>query len=241
MCPNERYTQRRGRAGVPSTRWRTRSCTRMRCRFFDSLRPLADATVSSPESPTAPLYAALEKLCRASGFRAGLAGLLLPLAGDTNALLFVRIGRTQRAKIRGHLPDFALVRAAHDDVRLFVHGDLNAFGNRKLDGMRFAERESHHFALELRAVADAHDVQILFEALRNALHGVGDKRAGQPVQRAMVLGFTRGGKHAVFLLELDAVRHRDNEFAFRPLHVHLAALQRDFHALRHGNWFASDT
>ena len=62
------------------------------------------------------------------------AGLFLqPLAGDADALLLVRIGRTQRAHVGGHLADLAFVRAADHDVRLLFHRDLNAFRNRKLD------------------------------------------------------------------------------------------------------------
>src|SRR5580700_749813 len=240
MCPRERYTQRRGRSVVPWTRWRTRSCTRRRCRFFDSLRTLADATVSSPRylrPPSGP-----KTLCRAAGLCSRLAGLFLQtLAGDANTLLLVRIGRTQRAKIRGHLSDFALVRAADDDVRLLVHGDLNSFGNRELDRVGFAERERHDLALQLSAVTDANDVQILLEAKRYAVNGVGDQGARKTVKRAVIFGVAMRREHAIFLFKGDAVRQRNSELALGALHVNLAALESDFHACGNWYWFASDT
>src|ERR1700726_4406732 len=108
-------------------------------------------------------------LRRAAGLRASLASLLLQaLASDANAFLLVGVGRTQRANVRGHLPDLPLVRAADHEVRLLVDRDLNALGNLELDGMRLAQGESNRFAFELRAISDADDVQILLEALCDA-------------------------------------------------------------------------
>src|SRR6266849_4173627 len=164
MCPSERYTHKRGRSGVPSTLVRTRSWTRWRCKSLDSLRTRVVATVSSPSI----------SLGGAAGLRSGLPGLLLqPLAGDANALLLVWIGRAQRTHVRGNLADLSLVRAADDEVRLLFHRHLNPFRNRKLDGMRLSERECNHFALQLRAIADANDVQLLLEAGGDAMNGVG--------------------------------------------------------------------
>src|ERR1700740_843696 len=178
----------------------------------------------------------------AAGLRASLASLLLQaLAGDANAFLLVGVGRTQRTNVRSDLAYLALVRAAYNDVRLFVHRDLNALGNLELDGMRLAEGESHRFTLELCAVSDAHYVQILLEALRDAVHRVGHERASQSVQRAMIFRGALGDQHAVFLLEGNAVRHTHIELALRALHFDLASLQRDFHALRKWNWFVADT
>src|SRR5579864_1546901 len=78
----------------------------------------------------------LKRFLRPASLRAGLTSFLLQaLASDANALLLVRIGRTQRAHIRSDLPDLAFVRAADNEVRLFFDGHLNAFRNRKLDRM----------------------------------------------------------------------------------------------------------
>src|ERR1700756_6014832 len=118
MWPSERYTQRRGRSGVPETLVRTRACTRLRCRSRDSFLTRADATVVS--------FA----LRGDAGLCASLASLLLQaLAGDANAFLLVGIGRTERANVRSYLADLAFVRAAHHDVRLLIDRDLNAFRN----------------------------------------------------------------------------------------------------------------
>src|SRR5260221_12399526 len=181
-------------------------------------------------------------LRRAAGLRASLAGLLLQaLARDANTFLLVGVGRTQRANVRGHLADLPFVRAADHDVRLLVDRDLNTLGNLKLDGMRLAERESNRFALQLRTVADADDVQVLLEALRDAVHRVGEQRASKPVQRPMIFGGALGDEHAVFLLEGDAVGHTDGELALGALHFDFPVLQGDFHALRNRNWFVADT
>src|SRR6266849_5473214 len=188
MWPSERYTQRRGRSVVPETLVRTRAWTRLRCRSRDNFLTRADATVRL-----------LLPLRRGAGLRASLPGLLLQaLAGDANAFLLIWIGRTQRANVRSHLADLAFVRAADNQVRLLVHGDLNALGNLELDGVGLAKRKGDRFAFELRAIADTHDVEFFLETLRDAMNGVGDERASQ-------------------------------------------AFQRDFHALRHGNWFVADT
>src|SRR5260370_14990306 len=194
MWPSERYTQRRGCAVVADALVSMRACTRLRCRSRDNFLTRADATVVS------------FVLRGAAGLGASLASLLLQaLTRDANAFLLVGVGRTQRANVRGHLAILALVCAADHNVRLLVHGDLNALGNLELDGMRLAERESNCFAFQLRAVSDAHDVQILLEALRDAVHRVGDERASQPVQRAMIFSGALGDEHAVFLLEGNAL------------------------------------
>src|SRR5712664_127277 len=205
MCPSERYTQRRGRSGVPSTLVRTRAWTRWRCKSRDSLRTLADATVVSPNlqimprstgGPSPPMFLNL----RRAGLCSCLAGLLLQaLTRNAHAFLLVRIGRTQRAHVRGNLADLAFVRTAHDDVRLLFHGDLDSFRNGKINRVRLAEREGNGLALQLRAIADAHDVELFFEARRHAMHGVGDQRASEAVKGAVLFRRAKSGQHAVLL------------------------------------------
>src|SRR6266404_3021726 len=188
-----------------------------------------------------PLFSPLT-LRGAAGLRASLASLLLQaFAGDANAFLLVRVGRTQRANVRSNLADLALVRAADHDVGLLVHRDLNAFRNLELDGVRLAEREGDSFALELSAIADAYDVQIFLETLRDTVNRIGDESASEPMQRAMIFRSALGEQHAVFLLEGDAVRHTHIELALGALDFDFAALQGDFHALRKQNWFIADT
>src|SRR6266566_382790 len=250
MCPSERYTHRRGRSGVPSTLVRTRAWTRWRCKSRDSLRTRVDATVSSPQNQrprSGPCYSwprtsRDQPFLRGAGLCARLAGLLLqPLTGDAHALLLVGVGRTQRAHIRGNLADLAFVRAAHDDVRLLLDGDLNAFRNRKFNRVRLAEREGNHFALQLGAVADAHDVELFLEARGHAVNVIGNQRAREAVKGAVLFGRTKGGEHAVLLFKADPLRDREGELALRPLHVDFAGLHGDLNACRHWNWFASDS
>ena len=59
-------------------------------------------------------------------------------------------------------------------MRLLIDGDLNAFRNLELDGMRFAQGEGDGFAFELGAIADTNDVEFLFKALSNTVNGIGD-------------------------------------------------------------------
>src|SRR5271157_5238823 len=108
MCPTERYTLKRGRSAVPDTLVRTRACTRWRCSSRDNLRTDADATVVSPSirfrlHPANVRSPKKTHALRGSAcFRAGLARLLLQtFAGDADALLLVRIRRTQRTYVRG--------------------------------------------------------------------------------------------------------------------------------------------
>jgi hypothetical protein len=107
--------------------------------------------------------------------------------------------------------------------------------------MRFAESERDDFAFQLGTIANAHDVQILLKTLGNALHGIRYKRARQAMKRAVLFGIAKSCEHRVFLFERNAVRQWHNELAFRPLHVDLTGMQRDFNACGNGNWFASDT
>src|SRR6266704_5739157 len=208
MWPSERYTDKRGRSGVPSTLVRTRAWTRWRCKSRDSLRTRVDATVSSPQNQrprSGPCYSwprtsRDQPFLRGAGLCSRLAGLLLqPLTSDAHALLLVGVGRTQRAHIRGNLADLAFVRAAHDDVRLLFHRNLNAFRNREFDWMGLAKREGNLFALQLSAIAHAHDVEFFLEARGHTMHGVGDQRASKTVQRAVIFRRARGGQHAIFL------------------------------------------
>jgi hypothetical protein len=77
--------------------------------------------------------------------------------------------------------------------------------------------------------------------LRDAVNGVGDKSARETVERAVVFSVAKSREHGIFLLERDAMRQRHNELALGPLHIDMILVQRDFHACRNWNWFASDT
>ena len=126
-------------------------------------------------------------------------------------------------------------------MRLLVHGDLDAFGNREFDGMRFAESESDDFAFELSAVPDADDVEIFLEAQRDAMNRVGDERASQTVYGAMIVGDALDVQNAVLLLEGDAVRNGDAQLAFGALNVNFVRRDGDLYAGRNGNRFVAYT
>src|ERR1700728_3467089 len=175
-------------------------------------------------------------------FGAGLSGLLFQaLAGNAHALLLIRIGWTQRAKIRRDLTDLILVRAGHGHVRLLFHRDLNSFRTRKLDRVRIAERQDQVLALHLGAIADADDVEVLLESGGDAGDGVGDQRAGETMQRAVLFGFALGGENSVFLLERNSARHLDGHLALGTLDFDVSVHNLNLHARRNGDNFVSNS
>ena len=89
-----------------------------------------------------------------------------------------------RADVGGHLADQLPVDAGHGDVRLLVDRDLDPVGDVEHHRVRVAEREDDLLALDLGAVADADDVEVLAEALGHALDGVGDEAAREAVELA---------------------------------------------------------
>src|SRR5208283_1240082 len=127
-------------------------------------------------------------------------------------------------------------------MRLLIDGNLDALGNLKLHGVRFAEREGDVLALEFGAVADTDDVELLLEALGDAVNGIGEKRSSQAMQRAMFVVIANRAEHAIFLLELDLRRNQHAELALGALHFDLATADgRDLHAGGNWNWFATNT
>ena len=74
------------------------------------------------------------------------------------------------------------------------------------------------FALELGAISDADDVQILLETLRHAVHGVGHQRARQAVQRRLLVALADRVQLGALLLESDASRQIHIQLALRSLH-----------------------
>src|SRR4030095_15867182 len=195
--------------------------------------------LNKPQKPLKPALEAAASLC--PGLGSSLAGFFLQaFAGDANSLLLVGIGRPQRTNVRGHLANLSFIRSADDQVRLLVHGDLNTFRNRELDRVRLPQRKIDHFALELRAVADADDVHFLFEALRDAVDRVGHQRAGQAVNRAELFRVTLHVEYPVLLLKGNASGNQDAHLALGPLNVNLVRGHGDFYAGRQWNWFVSD-
>ena len=119
--------------------------------------------------------------------RAGLADLLLQyFAHIADALVLIRIRLAQRADIRRHLAQHLLVVAGQDQMRLLVDLQIDALGQQNFDRMRIAQRERRDLPFHVRAIADAHDVELSREAGRHALYGIRGQRPREPVQRGMV-------------------------------------------------------
>src|SRR5581483_7022166 len=88
-----------------------------------------------------------------------------------DAFAFVRVRLAQRADLRRRLADLLFVDSGDDDVpRLAVDLDVDAFRNREAHRMRVSKLEDHFLPFDLRAVADADDVELLLEALGHALN-----------------------------------------------------------------------
>src|SRR5258708_30637164 len=104
---------------------------------------------------------------------------------------------------------------------LFLDDDLDTFRNRKLDGMRLAEREIDDFTFELRAVADADNVHILLKSGSDAMNRIGHQRPRQAVQRAMLFGGPFHVQHAVLLFKADALWNGTAQFPLGAPTVHL--------------------
>src|SRR6185436_3096025 len=216
MCLSLRNTARRGRAAVPPTFARMRWRIRLRVPSRSVCRCIAP-----PRS-----------------LRPGLAGLLPePLAGVPDPLLLVDVRRTELPDGRRDLADLLAVDPGHGEPGLLVHGDLDPRGDLELDGMREAEVERHRLPGDLRAIADAVDLEVLREPLRHALDGVREERPREPVERALALRVVAPLHEDLALLDRggDPARERLGQPALRALDLDGPVLERDLHALRHGN------
>src|SRR4051812_30686154 len=144
---------------------------------------------------------------RTLGTLAHLPAHVLALVAD--ALALVRLGRAHLANLGRGLADLLLVGALDDD--LCRRGDFELDTRARLDRHRMGvtDLQLEIGALERGAIADALNLQALFEALRHAFDHVRDQRARQPVQRAILaaLGRTRHGDGAFLLRDLHALRH----------------------------------
>src|SRR5947208_12798964 len=108
------------------------------------------------------------------------------LALVANALALVRLRRANLANLGGRLADLLFVGALDDDLGRRRDLEADARPGLDRDGVGVSDLQLEIGALERRAVADALDLQALLEALRHAFDHVGDERARQPVQRAVV-------------------------------------------------------
>src|SRR5919199_786376 len=141
--------------------------------------------------------------------------------------------RALLADVRGGLADELLGDPLHDDARRLRDLELDAVRRLDRDRVRVAERELKVAALELRAVADALDLEALLEAGGHALDHVRDERAGQAVQRAVLgaVGRPRDDELAVVLRDVDVARDALGELAARAADPYELGLDRDQHAV----------
>src|SRR5215203_1302599 len=97
-------------------------------------------------------------------------------------------------------------------------------------------------APELRAVADADDVELAFESFGNPQHAVRGEAAREPVKLAQlrILAHRRSLELAVSDLERDARRNPLCQLALRALNIKRIRVHLDGDALRQRNRFLSN-
>ena len=108
--------------------------------------------------------------------------------------------------------------------------------------MGVADGELEVFALQRRAVADALDLKALLEARGDALDHVGDQRARQPVECAVLaaVGGALDEQLLVLLGDLDVAVDALAQFAFGAVDADALGVDRDRHAGRQGDGLSSD-
>src|SRR5262249_42164529 len=129
------------------------------------------------------------------------------------------------------------------DVRLLLDRDVNPLRNVEHDRMCISKREDDLFSLELRAIADADDVEFLLEAFGDPRDGVRNEASSEPVELRQLWIFRRtlGHQVAVRHREIDAARERLRQLPFWPLHLNGAVVQLHRDALWHDDRFFSDS
>src|SRR5690606_4288634 len=159
------------------------------------------------------------------------------LARVAHALALVRLGRPEAPELRGDLTDALPVDTLDDDLRLARRLDRDAVGHRVLDRMREAERQVQLLALRLRAIADADELELPLEAVRDPRDHVLDQRSGRPGHRVRdpVLRADTDLDRAVGLRHLDLGPQGHRQGAFRALHGHRAVRHLDGDSLREGD------
>src|SRR5581483_6757727 len=134
-----------------------------------------------------------------------------------DALALVGLRRPVIADFGGDLADFLAIAAADHDLDRPRRGDGDAVGDRIHDVVAVAERELQVLALYRGAIADAADLEPLFEAFAHAGDQVRDQRARGAPLRARALGFAARVDLdlAAFELHRHVVVQHDRQRAFR--------------------------
>ena len=125
---------------------------------------------------------------------------------------------------------------------LGVDGDFDARGQRKLNLVRVAEGEDHRaLALQLGAIADAHNVELTLPARGDAVNRVRDQGARQPVHRGLLVVLAVDVQHAVFGFQGNAIGDQRRDLALGAFDQNLVSLDGVFDARGQRNEFLSYT
>src|SRR6187549_1061392 len=103
------------------------------------------------------------------------------------------VGVGYRAELRGKQVHFAL-GYSHPiifDIPNGIDIAVDPVGDVEDDRMRIAQREMHLLPPQLRAVADAHDVELFLEPVGHPGNGVRDQTAGKAMELPQFVVFTR--------------------------------------------------
>src|SRR5581483_3908527 len=159
-----------------------------------------------------------------------------------DALALVGLRRPVIADFGGDLADFLAIAAADHDLDRPRRGDGDAVGDRIHDVVAVAERELQVLALYRGAIADAADLEPLFEAFAHAGDQVRDQRARGAPLRARALGFAARVDLdlAAFELHRHVVVQHDRQRAFRAFDLDGLAFDGGGDARGHRDGFLAD-
>src|SRR5262249_16091764 len=146
-----------------------------------------------------------------------------------NALALVGLRRAHLADLGGRLADRLLVVATNDDLGRHRHLEGNAVARLDRHRMREAHSQLEIGPFEGGAIADALDLELLLEPVRDAFDHVRDQRAREPVQRQVLAALGRAGGHYLLLVLLDLHAGGDVLAQLAARAVHLDAARRDRH------------
>src|SRR3954468_1760247 len=105
-----------------------------------------------------------------------------------HALALVGLGRTVAADLRRHVADLLAIDSDDHHLGRLGDRDRDPFWDRIVDLVAQPDLELQVLALQLRAIADAVDLELLLETLGDTLDQVGDERPIGAPHGARTLG-----------------------------------------------------
>src|ERR1700738_4704029 len=220
MWRADRLITRRGVSALPEIFLRSRACRRSR-----EARRASDTFCPTGLRVADTLSFVVEAILLTC--LSDLAADLLALVA--NALALVGVWAPQAADVRRDLADLLLVDTRDRELGGRLHREGDALRRLDQHGMAVAKRELEGVALELHAVADAEDLHLGGVTLGDTGDQVGDQRARQPVQRAVVPLVVGPGHHdgtVVVARHGDRLGDRELERALGSLDRHVLAVDR---------------